>query len=66
MARFTTTYTRKDAAAAPRGHMPLTGTDVEVVAYPTNEHDLMLLVNTGGVRIFRSSLVGACAPTSTS
>ena len=32
-----TTYTEKDESDAPSGHMPLPGTDCEVVAYPVNE-----------------------------
>jgi hypothetical protein len=39
--------------------MPLPGTDVEVVAYPVNADDLMVLVNKGGVCIFRTILAGA-------
>jgi hypothetical protein len=53
------TYTAKDEADAPSGHMPLPGTDVEIVAYPINEQDLMLLANKGGVCAFRTILAGA-------
>jgi hypothetical protein len=54
-----TVYTETDRRDAPSGHMPLPGTDVEVVAYPINEQDLMLLANKGGVCVFRSILAGA-------
>ena len=53
------TYTAQDTADAPRGHLPLAGTDVEIVAYPSNDQDLMLLVNKGSVCVFRTILVGA-------
>jgi hypothetical protein len=53
------TYTEKDEAEAPSGHLPLPGTDMEIVAYPINEHDLMLLANKGGVCVFRTILAGA-------
>jgi hypothetical protein len=39
--------------------MPLPGTDIEVVAYPVNVEDLMVLVNKGGVCVFRTILAGA-------
>ena len=52
------TYTEKDEGDAPSGHMPLRGTDVEVVAYPVSEEDLMVLVNKGGVCVFRTILAG--------
>ena len=39
--------------------MPLPRTDVEVVAYPVNAEDLMVLVNKGGVCVFRTILAGA-------
>lgn len=54
-----TTYTEKDESDAPSGHMPLAGTDCEVVAYPVNESDLMVLLNKGGVCVFRTILAGA-------
>ena len=53
------TYSEKEEADAPSGHMPLPGTDVEVVAYPVNDQDLMVLVNKGGVCVFRTILAGA-------
>ena len=53
------TYTEKDARDAIQGHMPLAGTDVEIVAYPCNVEDLMVLVNKGGVCVFRTILAGA-------
>jgi hypothetical protein len=56
---ITQTYTQKDAVEAPTGHMPLPGTDVEIVAYPINEQDLVLLANKGGVCVFRTILAGA-------
>jgi hypothetical protein len=56
---ITLTYTAKDAVDAPTGHMPLPGTDVEIVAYPINERDLVLLANKGGVCVFRTILAGA-------
>lgn len=56
---ITTTYTPKDEVEAPSGHMPLMGTDVEVVAYPVSDLDLMVLVNKSGVCVFRTILVGA-------
>jgi hypothetical protein len=57
--QITQTYTAKDAVEAPTGHMPLPGTDVEIVAYPINEQDLVVLANKGGVCIFRTILAGA-------
>jgi len=56
---ITPTYTERDEADAPSGHMPLPGTDVEIVAYPINEQDLMLLANKGGVCVYRTILAGA-------
>ena len=56
---ITPSYTEADRRDAPSGHMPLAGTDVEVVAYPINEHDLILLVNKGGVCVYRTILAGA-------
>ena len=56
---ITSAYTEKDAADAPSGHMPLPATDLEIVAYPVNEHDLMVLVNKAGVCVFRTILAGA-------
>lgn len=56
---ITTAYTEADRRDAPSGHMPLPATDVEIVAYPLSEHDLMLLVNKGGVCVFRTVLAGA-------
>jgi hypothetical protein len=56
---ITATYTEKDKAEAPSGHMPLPGTDVEIVAYPVNEQDLVVLVNKGGVCVFRTILAGS-------
>jgi hypothetical protein len=56
---ITATYTEKDKAEAPSGHMPLPGTDVEIVAYPVNEQDLVVLVNKGGVCVFRTIFAGA-------
>jgi hypothetical protein len=56
---ITHTYSPKDAADAPTGHMPLHGTDVEIVAYALNEQDLVLLANKGGVCVFRTVLAGA-------
>ena len=56
---ITPTYTEAERRDAPSGHMPLAGTDVEVVAYPINEQDLMVLVNKGGVCVFRTILIGA-------
>jgi hypothetical protein len=53
------TYTHRDKTEAPTGHMPLPGTDVEVVAYHINSQDLMLLANKGGVCVFRTILAGA-------
>jgi hypothetical protein len=58
-AEIIATYTAKDEAEAPSGHMPLPDTDVEIVAYAINEHDLMLLANKGGVCVFRTILAGA-------
>lgn len=55
---ITTAYTEADRRNAPNGHMPLPGTDVEVVAYPVSAHDLMVLVNKGGVCVFRTILAG--------
>jgi hypothetical protein len=43
----------------PSGHMPLPGTDAEIVAYPVNADDLMVLVNKGGVCVFRTILARA-------
>jgi hypothetical protein len=54
-----TTYTENDERDAPSGHMPLPGTDCEVVAYPVNEGDIMVLLNKGGVCVFRTILAGA-------
>ena len=55
-------YTASDARSAPEGHMPLTGTDIEVVAYRVQgTDDLMLCVNKGGMLIFRAKLVGAAS-----
>ncbi len=56
---ITTAYTEADRRNAPSGHMPLPQTDVEVVAYPLNADDLMLLANKGGVCVFRTILAGA-------
>jgi hypothetical protein len=56
---ITPTYTDKDRAEALSGHMPLPGTDVEIVAYPLNEQDLVLLVNKGGVCVNRTIPAGA-------
>jgi hypothetical protein len=56
---ITATYTKKDVAEALAGHMPLPGTDVEIVAYPVNGDDLVLLANKGGVCVFRTILAGA-------
>jgi hypothetical protein len=56
---ITSTYTKKDATEAPSGHMPLVGTDCEVVAYPLNETDLVVLVNKGAVCVYRTILAGA-------
>lgn len=56
---ITPTYTDADRRDAPSGHMPLPRTDVEVVAYPVNADDLMLLVNKGGVCVYRTILAGA-------
>jgi hypothetical protein len=53
------TYTKKDVAEALAGHMPLPGTDVEIVAYPVNGHDLVVLANKGSVCVFRTILAGA-------
>lgn len=53
------TYTEADRRDASSGHMPLPGTDVEIVAYPVNKQDLMVLVNKGGVCVFRTILAGA-------
>jgi hypothetical protein len=53
------TYTGNDVAEALTGHMPLPGTDVEIVAYPISEQDLVLLVNKGGVCVFGMILAGA-------
>ena len=39
--------------------MPLPHTDVEIVAYPVNAEDLMVLVNKGGVCVYRTILAGA-------
>ena len=56
---ITTAYTEIDRRNAPSGHMPLPRTDVEIVAYPVNEHDLMVLVNKAGVCVSRTVLAGA-------
>ena len=56
---ITPTYTEKDEAEAPSGHMPLPRTDCEVVAYPVNESDLMVLLNKRGVCVYRCILAGA-------
>ncbi len=56
---MSTIYTQQDAEDAPPGHVPLVGTDVEIVGYPGNQRDLMLLVNKGGVCVFRVILAGA-------
>jgi hypothetical protein len=54
------TYTESDVRNAIAGHMPLAGTDLEVVAYRvTGSDDLMLAVNKAGILIFRAKLVGA-------
>jgi hypothetical protein len=53
------TFTEKNEADAPSGHMPLPDTHVEIVAYPIDEHDLVLLANKGGVCVFRTILAGA-------
>ena len=50
-------YTKDDVRNALKGHMPIEGSDVEVVAYRKGD-DLMLLVNKGPC-IFRTLLVGA-------
>jgi len=39
--------------------MPLPRTDCEVVAYPLNADDLMVLVNKGNVCVFRTILARA-------
>ena len=44
---ITPVYTEADRREAPSGHLPLPGTDVEIVAYPVNADDLMVLVNKG-------------------
>ena len=46
--------------------MPLPRTDCEVVAYPINERDLMLLLNKGGVCVYRTSSRARCAAISIS
>jgi hypothetical protein len=56
---ITPVYTEADRRDAPSGHIPLPSTDVEVVAYPVNAEDLMVLVNKGGVCVFRTILAGA-------
>jgi hypothetical protein len=51
-------YDEGDVLGAPDGHMPLAGTDVEIVAYRMGEQ-LCLLVNKGGVCVYRATLHGA-------
>jgi hypothetical protein len=53
------TYSERDEDDAPSGHMPLPRTDCEVVAYPVNQSDLMVLVNKHGVCVYRCILAGA-------
>jgi hypothetical protein len=50
-------YSEGDLLGSPPGHMPLVGTDVEIVAYRNGE-DLTVLVNRGHC-IYRATLVGA-------
>jgi hypothetical protein len=57
--QITQVYTEKDEEEAPSGHVPLPGTDCEVVAYPVNESDLMVLLNKRGVCVYRCILAGA-------
>jgi len=59
-ASVATTYTLSDLLAAAPGHMPLVGTDVEVVAYRSGA-DLVVLVNRGKC-IYRATLVGGLKP----
>jgi len=56
------TYSEEDAATAPRGHVRLVGTNVNVVTYPVNERDLCILMNKDGVCVYRATLIGALDP----
>lgn len=53
-----TAYTEDDAKEAPHGHVRLPGTDVDVVAYASGEN-LTVLVNKGGVCVYRATLRNA-------
>jgi hypothetical protein len=59
------THTEKHRAEALTDHMPLPGTDVEVVAYPPNSQDVMLLANKGASASSGRSSSARFAATST-
>jgi len=52
------TYTPLDAADALEGHLPLVGTDVEIVAYRTGQA-LCLTVNKRGIAAYRATITNA-------
>jgi len=59
---MTAIYSEEEAADAPRGHVRIAGTDVDVVAYPINERDLCVLVNKAGVCVYRATIMHAFDP----
>jgi len=50
-----TTYTEEDCAEAPPGHLPLVGTDLELV-FTRSRTDAVVHVNKAGVMICRIKL----------
>ena len=48
-------YREEDVTMALPGHMPLVGTEIEVIAYRQGD-DLMLLVNRGSRCVYREKL----------
>ena len=53
-------YTQDDADAAPPGHLPLAGTDLELV-FTSSRGDAVLHVNKSGILICRIRLKDALA-----
>lgn len=54
-----TLYSDDDVETAPHGHVRFAQTDVDVVAYRINARDMCVLVNKGGVCVYRVTLLGA-------